>query len=94
MSPSVIRSLHRLAVVAAITRVSLAVGASPAIVLVGGLAVFGIVFALNSAVHSYLVLDYIDGDKVMMESLLAFKRAGADNILSYFALRAARALTS
>jgi porphobilinogen synthase len=27
---------------------------------------------------------------VMMESLLAFKRAGADGILTYFALDAAR----
>jgi len=28
----------------------------------------------------------------MMESLLAFKRAGADGILTYFALAAARVL--
>ncbi len=55
-----------LAVVAAITPVSLAMGAAPAIVLVGGLAVFGVVFALNSAVHSYLILDYTDGDKVAL----------------------------
>jgi porphobilinogen synthase len=34
----------------------------------------------------------IDADAVMMESLLAFKRAGADLILSYFAVDAARAL--
>ncbi len=31
-------------------------------------------------------------DDVMMETLLAFKRAGADGVLSYFALDAARAL--
>jgi porphobilinogen synthase len=31
-------------------------------------------------------------DAVMMESLLAFKRAGADGVLTYFALEAARAL--
>jgi len=41
-------------------------GASPAIVLVGGLAIFGVVFALNSAVHSFLILDYTDGDKVAL----------------------------
>jgi len=29
---------------------------------------------------------------VMMESLLAFKRAGADGILTYFAIEAARQL--
>jgi porphobilinogen synthase len=35
---------------------------------------------------------WLDGDAVMMESLLAFKRAGADGVLSYFALEAARIL--
>ncbi len=35
---------------------------------------------------------WIDGDKVMMESLMAFKRAGCDGILTYFAPRAAKAL--
>jgi porphobilinogen synthase len=28
---------------------------------------------------------WLDGDKAMMESLLAFKRAGADGMLTYFA---------
>ena len=35
---------------------------------------------------------WLDGEAAMMESLLAFKRAGADGVLSYFALDAARAL--
>ena len=35
---------------------------------------------------------WLDHDAVMMESLLAFKRAGADGILTYFALDAAQAL--
>ncbi len=35
---------------------------------------------------------WINGDAVMMESLLAFKRAGADGILTYFARDAARLL--
>ena len=35
---------------------------------------------------------WLDGDAVMMESLLAFKRAGADGILTYFARDAARLL--
>ncbi len=35
---------------------------------------------------------WLDHDAVMMESLLAFKRAGADGILTYFALEAARIL--
>ncbi|WP_300647496.1 porphobilinogen synthase [Paenalcaligenes sp.] len=33
---------------------------------------------------------WLDHDKVMMESLLAFKRAGADGILTYFAIEAAK----
>lgn len=35
---------------------------------------------------------WIDGDKVMMESLVSIKRAGADMILTYFAVRAAQLL--
>jgi porphobilinogen synthase len=35
---------------------------------------------------------WLDHDKVMLETLLAFKRAGADAILSYHALEAARLL--
>src|SRR6476659_1608292 len=35
---------------------------------------------------------WLDGEKVMMESLLAFKRAGAAGILTYFAPRAAKTL--
>ena len=35
---------------------------------------------------------WLDQDKVMMESLLAFKRAGADGILTYFAKAAAQKL--
>ncbi len=35
---------------------------------------------------------WIDGDKAMLESLMAFKRAGCDGVLSYFAPAAARLL--
>ena len=35
---------------------------------------------------------WLDHDKVMMETLLGFKRAGADGILTYFALAAAKLL--
>ena len=35
---------------------------------------------------------WLDHDAVMMESLLAYKRAGADGVLTYFALEAARLL--
>ncbi|MBK1705503.1 MFS transporter [Halochromatium glycolicum] len=35
-------------------------------VLIGGLMLFGIAFAINSAVHSYLILAYADADKVAL----------------------------
>ena len=35
---------------------------------------------------------WLDGDRAMMESLLAFKRAGASGVLTYFAVRAAELL--
>jgi porphobilinogen synthase len=35
---------------------------------------------------------WMDGERVMMESLVAFKRAGADGILTYFAIAAAKRL--
>ncbi|PJE36835.1 porphobilinogen synthase [Pseudooceanicola lipolyticus] len=35
---------------------------------------------------------WLEGDKVMMESLIAFKRAGCDGVLTYFAPAAARLL--
>jgi porphobilinogen synthase len=35
---------------------------------------------------------WLDGERAMMESLLAFKRAGADGILTYFAPRVAEKL--
>ncbi len=35
---------------------------------------------------------WLDGERVMMESLASFKRAGADGILTYFAVRAAKRL--
>jgi porphobilinogen synthase len=35
---------------------------------------------------------WLNREQVMMESLLAFKRAGADGILTYFALEVARSL--
>ncbi|KAA3624773.1 MAG: MFS transporter, partial [Proteobacteria bacterium] len=39
---------------------------APGPVLVVGLVLFGFVFALNSAVHSYLVLAYSDAERVSM----------------------------
>ncbi len=46
---------------------ALALGLNPAWSLILGLAAFGVVFAVNSAVHSFLILDYADADKVAMK---------------------------
>ncbi|HYA86758.1 MAG TPA: porphobilinogen synthase [Nitrospirota bacterium] len=45
-----------------------------------------------SMVKAAAKLGWIDGDRVMMESLIAMKRAGADIILTYFAKEAAAML--
>ncbi len=45
---------------------ALTAGMNPAVTVVVGLIAFGVVFALNSAVHSYLILAYADGDRVAM----------------------------
>ena len=38
--------------------------------------------------------DWLSRDSVMLESLLCFRRAGADGILTYFAMDAARLLNN
>jgi predicted MFS family arabinose efflux permease len=55
-----------LTVVPAAIALALQLGAPPNTVIVGGLIIFGIVFAFNSAVHSYLVLAFTDDDKVAL----------------------------
>jgi porphobilinogen synthase len=42
--------------------------------------------------HAAALNGWLDGERAVMESLLAFKRAGADGILTYAAVDAARAL--
>lgn len=61
---------------------------------------FGVPTAVYQVSGEYAMLQagaaqgWIDGPACMMESLLAFKRAGADAILTYFALDAAKALAA
>ena len=45
---------------------TLRAGADPSPTLMWGLAIFAVVFAVNSAVHSYLVLAYTDEDSVAL----------------------------
>ena len=55
-----------LAAVTALIPIGLRLGAPPALTMLGGLVLFGIVFALNSSVHSYLVLAYSESDRVSL----------------------------
>ncbi|MCB1873546.1 MAG: organoarsenical effux MFS transporter ArsJ, partial [Gammaproteobacteria bacterium] len=55
-----------LAVFPAAIAIALMSGLDPALSLIIGLFAFGAVFAINSAVHSYLILAYSDHDKVAM----------------------------
>ena len=53
-----------LAGVTAAIPIGLQLASRPALVMLVGLTLFGIVFALNSSVHSYLVLAYSEADRV------------------------------
>ena len=55
-----------LAAMTAVLCLGLLSGYSPVVVILAGLAGFGVIFAINSSVHSYLILAYSDGDKVAM----------------------------
>ena len=55
-----------LAAVTALIPVGLRLGVSPSVTMLGGLGLFGFAFALNSAVHSYLVLAYSEADRVSL----------------------------
>ena len=55
-----------LAGVAAAVPVALSMNVPPQTTVIVGLALFGVVFAINSAVHSFLILDYTDGDRVAL----------------------------
>jgi MFS family permease len=46
--------------------IALSADADPTASVVIGLIIFGVLFAMNSAVHSYLILSYADNDKVAM----------------------------
>jgi porphobilinogen synthase len=47
-----------------------------------------------SMIKAAAKMGWIDGSKVMLETLTAIKRAGADMILTYFAIEAAQLLNT
>ncbi len=55
-----------LAAFPAVIAIALTVKLDATTVLIVGLIAFGVIFALNSAVHSFLILRYAHGDKVAM----------------------------
>ncbi len=56
-----------LTVIPAAIAVALEAGMAPAVAVPGGLILFGLIFALNSSVHSFLILNYADSKKVAMD---------------------------
>ncbi len=56
-----------LAFVSGLIALAVAFDAGTTVAVVGGLVVFGIVFALNSSLHSYLILAYSDDDAISMD---------------------------
>ena len=56
-----------LAVVSAAIAAFVAFDVAVSVAIVGGLIVFGAVFAMNSALHSFLVLAYSDSDEVALD---------------------------
>ena len=56
-----------LGVVTALIALAVGVDVGTTIAVVGGLIVFGVVFAMNSSLHSYLILAYSDDDEVALD---------------------------
>ncbi len=63
---------------------ALRLGLDPGPALMVGLAIFAVVFAINSAVHSYLVLAYTDEDSVALNvGSTTWRMLGADSSAPY-----------
>ena len=56
-----------LAALTALIAIGVQMDFDPWLVIVGGLALFGVIFAINSAVHSYLILAFSSDDTVAMD---------------------------
>ena len=56
-----------LCTIPALIAIALTVNWQPELILLGGLMVFGAVFAVNSSVHSYLIVSYAKSDGVSMD---------------------------
>ncbi|MNP58226.1 hypothetical protein D3C76_1531250 [compost metagenome] len=56
-----------MAVLPAAIAVGLAAGGSAEVVLLGGLMLYGVLFAVNSSLHSYLIVSYAKEDGVSLD---------------------------
>jgi len=56
-----------LAAVSALIAVAVGLELGTTVAVVGGLVVFGVVFAINSSLHSYLILAYSDDDAISLD---------------------------
>lgn len=56
-----------LALVTAAIAYAVQIGWQPELVIIGGLMVFGAIFAVNSSLHSYLIVSYAKGDGVSLD---------------------------
>lgn len=56
-----------LIVIPAAIALGLAINISPQVILIGGLLLFGVFFAVNSSLHSYLIVSYAQEDGVSLD---------------------------
>jgi len=56
-----------LALLPALIALGLGAGLNPAVVVVSGLMLFGVLFAINSSLHSFLILSYSGSDGVSLD---------------------------
>jgi len=56
-----------LALIPALIALGLVAGLSPQLVVIGGLLLFGVLFAINSSLHSYLIVSYARNDGVSLD---------------------------
>ncbi|MCV2402986.1 organoarsenical effux MFS transporter ArsJ [Marinomonas sp. C2222] len=56
-----------LAITPALMALGLQENVHPQLILIGGLILFGVIFAINSSLHSYLIVHYADSEGVSMD---------------------------
>jgi len=70
-----------LAALSALIALAVGLDAGTTVAVVGGLVVFGAVFALNSSLHSYLILAYSDDDAVALDVGFYYSANAAGRLL-------------